>query len=214
MPRMLLVRNNYDTITFYMHEWSLPLKEEAERKGMHVDCVDGKNVTRKEVISRLENTDAMLIILNGHGTKTSFFGSENHPILTATDASLFAERVVFVRACDCAAGLGREAAERHGCTAFIGYQYEFVNVRQNTKEARPLEDEISRPIWEASNAVPLSLIKGRTVEEAVQASHTKAEIGMLRLLQSPEPHAISVLKAMLTNDVGLCYFGEGEAAVQ
>ena len=213
IARILIVRNDYDTITHYMHEWSKPVIEAAENNGIKVDCVDGKNVIRSEVTSRIGKVNPSFIFLNGHGDDKTFYGYQDQVLIEPEDAGIFKERIVFSRACNCAKGLGRHAVQMHGCTSFIGYEFEFVNVRRTSTEVIPLKDEISRPIWEASNAVPLSLIKGSAVDESIEASHKRAARDMLRLVFSGEIGSIEVLKALIANDEALAYHGDGSAKI-
>lgn len=196
-----------------MYEWSIPIIELAQSKGIDVDCVDGSNVMKSEIVSRVKKLNHTFIFLNGHGDSKTFFGYENRVALGIADAKIFKNKIVFSRACDCVKKLGKEAVEKHACTSFIGYEYEFVNVRQTNVELNPREDEISRPIWEASNAVPVSLIKGATVSESVEASHKRATKKISELLFSKELGAIDVLKAVIANDESLKYHGNGSAKI-
>lgn len=196
-----------------MYEWSVPIIEAAERKGIKIDKADGRDVTRSNILSRIEKTNPSFIVLNGHGNEACFFGYENSALIKVDDAGIFSDRVVFSRACDCLRKLGSEAVDKNGCTCFIGYEFEFVNVRQTSTELRPREDVVSQPIWEASNAVPLSLVKGLTINESIDASHRKADNEMLRLIYSKEPWAREVLKAIIINDEGLGFYGDGSAKI-
>ncbi len=210
---MLLVRNRYDQITFYMHEWSVPVKELAERKGIKVDCVDGPRAVKQEIISRIKKLKPDFVFLNGHGDNKTFYGYDDNPAIEISDASMLADRIVFARSCNCAQKLGKSAVEKHECKSFIGYEYEFFNVRQTEAEITPRQDNVSRPIWEVSNAVPISLVKGATVDEAVEASHKMATREISKLIFSTELGALEVLKAILANDDGLTYHGDGGARI-
>jgi len=148
-----VVRNDYDPITHYMYEWSKPVISLAAKKGFDVDNV-GPVVTKKEILSRIEKLSPDFLFLNGHGSSDCFCGYENEPVICMPDCGIFRGKMVFSRSCDCAKGLGRKAVDKHGCTAFIGYEYEFINVRLTTSELTPMNDYVSRPIWETSNAVP------------------------------------------------------------
>jgi hypothetical protein len=196
-----------------MHEWTVPFIEEAESRNMKVDCVDGSNVTRGEIASRLVKLKPDFVFLNGHGDRKTFYGHNDEPAIEISDGQLFSEKIVFSRACDCAAELGKEFAETYGCKAFIGYGMPFVNVRQTNIEVKPLQDKMSKPIWEASNAVPHGLVKGLTVSESIEASHRKADKEIERILFSSDVGAIDVLKAIIVNDEGLTHYGDGSAKI-
>ena len=196
-----------------MYEWSIPIIKAAESKGLSVYLVDGPDVVQSGIISRIEKLKPKFIFLNGHGDDETFYGYRNTPAIEITDTAIFRNKIVFSRACNCAKKMGKVAVNKHDCTSFIGYEYEFVNVRQTNVELKPIKDEISRPIWETSNAVPLSLIKGSTVDEAIKASHKKATHEITQLIQSKELGAIDALKAIIINDEGLKYHGNGSAKI-
>src|SRR3989338_8364579 len=161
MTRMLLVRPRYDIATSYTSAWAEPLKREAERRGWLVSDISGTEAVRKAVLSRLQKGRPALISLNGHGNAEAFFGHESQLALGRGDASLFTGAIAFARACECVVGLGKSAAEG-GCRAFIGYRRKFWIARSTDHGASPEKDGIARPVFEASNAVPFSLLKGHT----------------------------------------------------
>jgi hypothetical protein len=196
-----------------MYEWSEPVIKIAEEKGIKVDCIDGQKVVKKEIMSRVEKLNPNFIFLNGHGDSESFYGYENEVVIETDNATIFRDKIVFSRACNCLEKLGKDAVEKHGCKSFIGYEFEFVNVRQTDIELKPRKDKISEPIWEVSNSVPIGLIKGATVNESVEASHKKATKEISRLLFSNELGAIAVMKAIIVNDDGLKYHGDGFAKI-
>jgi hypothetical protein len=197
-----------------MYEWSEPIVETAENKGIKVDHITDQKVVKAEIVSRIKKLNPNFIILNGHGNSKTFFGYEDQFAIEIKDAHLFKDKVVFCRACNCLKKLGKETVDKHGCKSFIGYEFEFVNVRQTNIELNPKEDKISKPIWETSNVVPICLIKGSTVVEAIEASHKRATSEILRLLtHSKELGAIDVLRAIIVNDDGLNYCGDGSATI-
>ncbi len=213
MIRILVVRNNYDPITYYMYEWSKPVIELAESRGIKVDCVDGSKVVKSEIESRMKKINPSFIFLNGHGDSRNFCGYEYEVVIGMDNASILKDKIVFARACNCADKLGNEAVKRHGCISFIGYQFEFINVRQTDVEIHPSRDTLSGPIWESSNAVPRGLIKGATVSESVESSHKKANTEISRLMFSSEFGAVQAIMAIIVNDEGLVYHGDGDARI-
>ena len=51
------------------------------------------------------------------------------------------------------------------------------------------------------------------MKKAIESAHRKAEKEMLRSLLSKELHAVQVLKALLINDDGLIFHGDGSATL-
>ncbi len=209
-----MVRNRYDPITSYMYEWSEPIIETAESKGIKVDHIIGQKVVKKEILSRIKKLNPDFVILNGHLNSKTFFCYEDQPVIEMNDTHLFTDKIVFCRACNCLKELGKKSVDKDKCKSFIGYEFEFVNVRQTNIELNPKEDKISKPIWEISNTVPISMIKGSTVVEAIEASHRRATTEILRILSRPkELGFIEVLKAIIVNDESLNYYGDGDVCI-
>jgi hypothetical protein len=193
-----------------MYEWSVPVIDLAEKKGFSIDDV-GPIVRKEEVESRIKKLSPDFIFLNGHGDNQTFYGCDDEPIIQMSNADLLNNKIVFARTCCCAETLGKKAVEKHECTAFVGYKYEFFNIRQTTSELVPTRDEVSKPIWEISNVVPMSLIKGSPVNRAIESSHKKAFKEIAKLVFSKELTAKTVLKVLLANQEGLIYHGDETA---
>jgi len=110
-----------------MYEWSTPVIELADRKGITIDFI-GPEVRRTEIDSRMVKLDPDFVFLNGHGDCETFYGYENEPAIDSSNVHVLKDKIVFSRACNCADSLGEEAVKDQGCTAFIGYKYEFIKV--------------------------------------------------------------------------------------
>ncbi|MBI5073278.1 hypothetical protein HZA99_05670 [Candidatus Woesearchaeota archaeon] len=101
----------------------------------------------------------------------------------------------------------------HGCNAFIGYKQSFWIARNHKSECHPLRDPVAKPILETSNIIVEELLKGKTVQEAVEKSHAKAADYILDLLFSKEPLASASLQALVANDAALDFKGNPLATI-
>jgi len=214
MVRVLLVRNKYDPLTTYMHDWSESFISQCERRGINVDLIDEDDVIKANIESRVKGIAYSFIFLNGHGDNACFYGYDGEVVISSKNAHVFSNSVVFARACNCIEVLGKVSVQKHNCKCFVGYRDAFTNVRQTNMELTPTQDSVSRPIWDASNVVPMSLTKGSTVEHAIESSHKKATHEIIRLLKNiDEPGSIPVLGALISNDSVLDYEGDGNAKI-
>jgi len=94
------------------------------------------------------------------------------------DEKLLLEKIVYARSCDSAKELGRRCV-RKGAVAFVGYRKKYFLVYSQSKSTRPRQDNIAKLFLESSNLVPISLLKGNTVDD----SFKKSQNGMRRNLR-------------------------------
>jgi hypothetical protein len=210
MRRLLITRPRHDPVTEFFYAWSEQIISAAERLGWLVDRSEGEDVTRKEVQSRLKKRPPALAVFNGHGTESTLEGARDETILDETTSHLLKDTVSYVRSCSCLTVLGKSAVKQ-GCRAFIGYKKRFRWAGTNGYEARPLQDPAAKPVLEASNVVPIQLLKGDPVREAVESSHRTTMKYALRLAASEDPLEQEAFKYLILNDFVLNYEGDGAA---
>ncbi|MEK6954464.1 MAG: hypothetical protein AABX01_05620 [Candidatus Micrarchaeota archaeon] len=216
MKKILIARPNYDNGTNYLFFWSEEIITEAKSSGYNVTDVRGDEVTQKNIIGRLNSVKPDFVFLNGHGSKDSYCGHNLEEVITLSSAEALANTVTFIRACNCLEELG-EASIMKGGRAFIGYKKEFIIPFQYEYIARPLKDPMARPVLEASNQIPKSLINGSTASEAVDASHKFAKKQFLEILfsskYSEDLYLNGALMALVNNDLFLDMKGDKEAKI-
>jgi len=209
---MIIIRTNHDTQTSYLFEWSTPTIGEAETRGFTVDKVEGEDITEENLRGRIKNRQPSLIFFNGHGSKRSLINNHQEEFINLDSADVFKDTITFARACECLVELGPEAVGK-GCSAFIGYKRKFWVARQHKWECSPLRDPVAKPILEGSNVIIKELLKGKTVNDAVEKSHEHAARSITELIYSKEPLASPSLQAIVANDSALDFEGEASARV-
>lgn len=90
-------------------------------------------------------------------------------VKVGSNEDLLANRIIYARSCDAARVLGSTVASNHAAT-FIGYRRSYILGRNPAKEHHPLSDEVAKLFMDASNLIPISIIKGNTVGEAYKKS--------------------------------------------
>ncbi len=208
---MIVIRTKHDLPTTYLYYYTEELIEKAQEKGFKVKVVEQK-LEERGLRKIIKKTKPHFIFFNGHGNNTALFNEEYGEFIGVNSSDVFQETVTFARACNCLQELG-ESAVSHGCYAFVGYKQSFWIARNHKNECHPLRDPVAKPILEASNSIVEELLKGKTVQEAVDKSHTKAVDTILDLLFSKEPLASASLQALVANDAALDFKGNPNATI-
>mgnify|MGYP001570422618 FL=1 len=169
---LLLTRPRYDTPTHYLFYWAGLLIDEAKRKSVRVIDLDKNKAKQKKLHSYLAKRPVDIVILNGHGNQMAVAGQEEIILSTGNGTELLKGKTIFVRACDAGVILGKEIMTK-GAKGFIGYIQPFIFPIDKESFNNPLEDKLAAPVLDCSNQVGLSLIKGKSAEEANKDSLDK-----------------------------------------
>ena len=169
---LLLTRPRYDTPTHYLFYWAGLLIDEAKRKSVRVIDLDKNKAKQKKLHSYLAKRPVDVVILNGHGNQMAVVGQEEIILSTSNGTELLKGKTIFVRACDAGVILGKEIMTK-GAKGFIGYIQPFIFPIDKESFNNPLEDKLAAPVLDCSNQVGLSLIKGKSAEEANKDSLDK-----------------------------------------
>ena len=210
---ILVIRTNHDIQTHYLYHWCDPILQEAANRGFETIKFEGSKINRKNIETILNKQKPDFVFFNGHGSISCFYDNHKNEFFGVSSVSLLKQSIVFARACDCLTSLGKTAIEQ-GCPAFIGYKKKFWVARQNEMESRPLLDPIAAPILKASNLVAEKLLKQKTVQEAVDASHEYSAKMIVDLIYSSEPSSSASLQALVVNDQALDFEGDGTATLR
>lgn len=167
---LLITRPNHDLATNYLFHWSAFVIEEASKKGFRVLDLKEKRANKKDFNSYIKRHKPRLVVFNGHGSKDTIAGHNNEVLIKAArNEKILSRKVVYARSCDAARNLGPKCIQK-GTLAFIGYTRKYIFGYSQSKISRPLEDKLAKLFLEPSNLVPISLLKGNTVENAYKKS--------------------------------------------
>lgn len=209
---MIIVRTNHDLATSYTYAWTTPIIKEVEQRGLTIATVEGADVNMQNFQQRVQKIKPRFIMLNGHGSASSFYDNNGKELVNLESSHVFKNTIAFARACDCIQKLG-VAAVAKGCKAFIGYRRKFLIPRWHWRTCTPLEDAAAKPVMHCSNTVVLELLKNKSVEEAVERSHTLVENYIVELIYSAEPYSAATLQALVHNDSSLSAEGDATARI-
>lgn len=163
---LLITRPNHDPGTNYLFYWSAVVIDIAKEKGINVLDLEKKKAIKKNFDSYIKRNDPKLIFLNGHGDQENVTGFDDEPLITKNkDENLLIKRIIYARSCDAATQLG-DSVVKNGALAFIGYKKSFRLGYAPTSITRPLQDKVAELFLIPSNLIPISILKGNSVEHA------------------------------------------------
>jgi hypothetical protein len=197
---MLITRPNHDITTDYLYFWSISLIDFAKKVGLSVVDLSKKRANVKEFISVLKKVKPKLVVMNGHGNKSSITGYDNEILLNLqSNLALLEDKLVYARSCSSAKKFGKKSITK-GCLAYIGYDDDFVFMINENKITRPLEDKTAELFLEPANHLVILLLKGHAAHEANQRSKEKYKQNILKLMTSSATQEEKELIPFLTRN--------------
>lgn len=166
---ILITRPNHDLITTYFFHWSIHVINIAQLKGFKIFDLESKRASLKLLTSYITEHNPTIVFINGHGNPSQIAGYDNEIIISGSNLSIFRDKIVYARSCNSALGLGLKMVKK-GAKAFIGYKRKFWLAYLQSKISIPLSDKVARLFLEPSNLIPISLIKGNTVQNSFRKS--------------------------------------------
>lgn len=196
---MLITRPDHDVQTEYLNAWSLPIIKTADKKEIDIIDADSMKSNRYFITSIIKKKNPGLIVFNGHGKDDTICGFDNEDlIILGENEKLLESRITYAISCNCASKLGK-AFEKSKNTAFIGYLEEFTFIYDVNKSSVPLQDEIAKPFFAASNQVIISLMRGNTVYESCERSKDVLRKWIKHFRKSKDVEAPWVVSALIDN---------------
>jgi len=216
MANFLITLPEHDDLTDYCSKWSAEIIKTAEEMRHDTKKLKGSEANRKNFEGRIATHNPSFVMFNGHGNSSAVAGHSNVIILTcdgsAPNEGLSRNRIIYVRACGCGSELG-PACITAGCRSFVGYKKDFALIKSKSKVSRPLEDERARPFFEVSNQIPIAILKGSTVDEAVGKADVKLEKEVQRLMTSDSFLASHLIPWLLWNQKVRVVLGNRAATI-
>lgn len=174
---LLITRPNDDPLLNSLFHWCKPIISEAQKRQFSIYDLKGNKAVKTKFESYVDRNKPKFIFFNGHGSENSIHGHNKEVLVDSTDCiKLLKETIVYVRSCNVGASMGLISTKPGGVIAFIGYSTKFWLILSKNRNTLPLLDPVAKFFLETSNLIPLSLIKGNSVEEA----NKKSRDAMLR----------------------------------
>jgi hypothetical protein len=179
----LITRPKHESTTSYLYYWTVPVLQFAESRVAKVINVEGEKVNRKEFDGRLKKLNPDFVHLNGHGGADYVMGHNNEIILDAGNVKHLKGKMVYALSCSSGSHLGPLAVTQ-GAEAYIGYKEEFIFFTENSKYSHPTADETAKLFLHPAMKISESLLKGKTVAEAVKDGREAFGISMFAAASS------------------------------
>lgn len=181
---ILITRPSHDLINSYFFLWTQQVIDYAHKHNIKVLDLDNDKATREKFTSYINKNKPKLVFMNGHGNENCIAGNKDDIIIeSGVNEKLLEGKVVYIRSCNVAAGLG-EVCIKNGTIVFIGYLKKYSLGYTPSSAFRPLEDKVAKLFLEPSNLIPISLIKGNSAKEAYRKSQTAMLKNFLLMLST------------------------------
>jgi hypothetical protein len=174
---ILITRPNYDPGTNYLFYWSKSVIDFADRRKVKVLDLSGEKANKKDFVSYIRKHNPKFVFFNGHGNERSVMRQDDMVLADLKDSPIFLGAIIYARSCEAAQKLGPQCVI-DGALAFIGYTKKFTVGYTPEKVTRPLEDPVAKLFLEPSNLIPVSVLKGNSV----QSAHLKSQKAMFKNL--------------------------------
>lgn len=194
---ILITLPDHDNATNCLSQWNKQkLIPAIKRRNIEYHLVEGQGVTYFHVSRMISKHNPRFLVFNGHGSINgdNICGHNNEPIISLGDnEDILNARIVHSFTCCSAKKLGKG----NNANAFIGYDDVFIFWMHRTTTARPLEDKLAAPHMESALTAPYEIIKGKTVEEAYNASQKKYEEWIKEYLWNKDKYTTEELQRVL-----------------
>lgn len=211
---LLVTRPRHEDTTHYTYHWAGRTVKKAEKKGTNVLDLHDDKATRKNVESMIQKKKPSLIFFNGHGDENTVYGHKEEPLVEAgKNEGLLKGSVTYAITCKSGRTLGPRCVER-GTIAYIGYQEDFTFVSEKSLIATPLKDPAVKLFLEPAQQPILSLLKGRSVGQALERTKDQFRKSIETALTSREPAIRASLTYLFGDLLNLVAHGNLEARVK
>jgi len=207
---LIITLPRHDDVTEYLSFFSKSVISEAEDRSVPFKKLEDGEANKKDFEKVVQKRDYKLIVFNGHGTPTSICGYGDLPIVEEkVNDKILADKITYARSCDsaCSLGLSIFGDCEKGC--FIGYDLPFQFYCDKTWVGNPAKDMIAPLFLEPSNAVPIFILKGKTVREAYESSRRAMLKNMKKALRRADAESLAIAEALWNNYDGQVLIGDG-----
>jgi len=211
---LIITAPEYDDVTEYFAQFSKDILKEAEKEGIPIKHLSGKDATKESFEKAANSFPYKLVVLNGHGNAKEIFGNDQKAIVSeGINDNLLAERITYARACEAGASLGKSIVSLNKDGCFIGYELPFQFYANTTWTGNPLKDTTAKIFFDPSNIVPISLINGKSASSAHEASKKRILKNFYRVLRNRNADTLAIAEALWNNYEGQVLLGNPEASL-
>ena len=210
----LITTPEHDDTVFYCSSWSQEIIEAAQSRSFNVVNLPKEKANRAEFESRIRKSNPKFVMFNGHGVPDMICGHGDEVLLkTNENEGVTKGRIVYARSCFSLKKLGKNCSKK-GAKAFVGYFLPFMFVSDPARSAaHPLKDELAQPCFESSNSIPLTLLKGNSIKDAIFRSKEKTDKLIAYWKTQNRVEASMVVASLMWNKRALGHEGNENAKI-
>ncbi len=205
---LIITLPRHDIVMEYLSQFSKQIVEEAENNDVPCRQLKDKEV-KKDYFERIvKNIGYKLLVLNGHGTAKAIYGYGEQPLIEqGINHEILLDKITYARSCESAVSLGKTAMENNEEGCFIGYELPFQFYCDKTWEGNPSKDSIAPLFLEPSNIIPISIINGKTTQEAHSSSKKAILKNINKVLRKADTDSLAIAEALWNNYEGQVLLG-------
>lgn len=171
---MLVARPKYDDETIHLYHWGGVVLKKAKETGVNIIDLSGSKCSKEKCTGHIDKLNPAFLVFHTHGDKDTIYGDmsdggEEALIKVGRNESLLSGRITYSIACSSSRVLGRKCKPR----AFIGYSEDFLFYYIPNRLTRPSTDYVAFPCLDSTTQIPISIIKGHSVGDAVNKAKAK-----------------------------------------
>lgn len=210
MNSSLVMRPSYERATEYLYHWSIPYIRKSQQLGTSVTDLAGDDANRAKFVQSVQASK--LLVLQGHGSKTTLTGQHYEPILEMKDEGTLLEgRVIYTLSCLTGAELAPYEVANNGVVSYLSYTQEFAFF--TTTGAEPLNDTAAMAFFNAAHSFWGAMLEGKTTGEALIISQAEFDKWIADWQASDDPSAPFIAAALVWDRDCQQLYGSHEATV-
>ena len=212
MKYVLISRPKFDETTTYLYIWASKVIAFLERLNFKVIDLKDEKANKKNIENALIKKNPVFVIFNGHGSQTEICGHNNEVLINLENKRRLKSKIICSISCNSAKELGKKVADEN--TSFAGYENEFIFLIDKNRACTPEKDEIAKPFMECSNQFSISLLKGKTTEEAYEDTKRKYNEWICYFAAKEYlPEASSIISCLIWNKHSFILHGNKEKTI-
>ncbi len=167
---ILIGRCRHDPRVKYPFYWMERVISEARKLGFDVIDLKDDKFDNERLKRLLYTKQPFMVILCGHGDGYSVSGHDDQKVMELCNEDyLLKNKIVYMISCSTFNELGKSARTK-GCKCFIGWD---IPLAVSVKTNDPEQDDYAQPCLEAITQLPISILKGKSVEDAYDDCYEK-----------------------------------------
>lgn len=209
---IIITLPRHDPVTEYLSHFSKQIIEESKNQNTPCKQLKDKEANKEDFEKVAKSIGYKMIVLNGHGTAKTICGYNDKPIVEeGVNEAILQDRIIYARACEAAFSLGVKAMQNNKEGCFIGYELPFQFYCDKTWIGNPAKDNIAPLFLEPSNSIPISILKGKTAQEAHISSKKAIIKNMKKALRKSDRDSLAVAESLWNNYEGQALIGNPQA---